>query len=53
MDRFDLDGDGRLEWIVLSHGSRTRWYEVYGSPEGRWRRRWSGRLPLCELQASR
>lgn len=52
VDRFDLDGDGRLDWLVVAYGAYTRWYEVYGGPEGRVTRRWSGRLPLCEVRAA-
>lgn len=51
VDRFDVDRDGRLDWIVLAYGIRTRWYELYSGAEGRWSRRWSGRLPLCEVHA--
>ncbi len=52
VDRFDTDGDGRLEWVVLAFGVRTRWYEVYRGADGRFRRVWSGRIPLCEVAAS-
>lgn len=48
IDRFDADGDGQLEWILLAFGSRTRWYEVYDGSGSAWRRSWSGRQPLCE-----
>lgn len=49
MDRFDTDGDGQLEWILLAFGSRTRWHEVYDGSGRNWSRSWSGRRPLCEV----
>jgi hypothetical protein len=49
VDRFDVDRDGQLEWIVLAYGSRTRWYEMYDVTGSGWRSRWSGRQPLCEV----
>jgi len=53
VDRFDLDADGALEWVLLAHGAVTRWYEVYDGSGGRWTRRWSGRSPLCEVSVAR
>jgi hypothetical protein len=52
LDRFDVDGDGRLDWIVVVYGARIRWYEVYSPADGRWTRSWTGRLPLCEVAAA-
>lgn len=52
LDRFDVNGDGRLDWIVVVYGSRIRWYEVYSAADGRWTRSWTGRLPLCEVAAA-
>lgn len=50
IDRFDLLGDSRAEFLLRAFGDASSWYEVVAQTDTAMAVIWSSRRPICEAQ---